>query len=557
MEQILYSENMTKFYEYFRDDISSARECSERVARALPVIADELELGKYVICLMAPANHYATNDMSVEQKLYEYDGGCEETPEKYEYITGERGKVTVFAYPRKNCCWNDEDKKILNALSLNIYIIFGRSRLNDMMRRAVITDNVTGIDNLTGFMRYASEASYKVGLEKYHGVRFNIKNFGVLNKTLFRMKTNDVLRAYSNKIKEFIKDRGTVARLGGDNFIALIENEYIDEFIGFIMGVPVYIENINREIKISVRMGVCDIMHKDNIGDVLDYLDIASNIAKDEGRNIVYVEPTMIEKANKEKTIVAMLPEAIDNKEFQIYFQPKVNISDNTISGCEALVRWGKDGQIIPPMDFIPVLEDDGIVCELDFYVFEECCRIIRGWIDKGYKPCNVAINFSKLHLRNPDTAEKIFEIIEKYQIDESLIEIELTELSGHDSFESLIELIDKLKERGISSSIDDFGTGYSSLNLLKSLNIDVVKIDKSFVDCINESNNKARTLLKNIVDMIHAMEYKIIAEGVETVEQLDFLKEINCEMVQGYMFEKPLPAFEFQKCLEKGFSYN
>lgn len=548
---------MMRFYEFFRDDIGSAKDCADRAIRAVREIAEEMKLGKYVIALNAPSNQYDSNDFSIETKLYEYEGGFEEEVITYEYITGEHGKVFIYAYPRKNHTWNEEEKKALSTFSLNVYILFGRSRLSEMMKKSLVTDSVSGIDNLTGFMRYASEVSYRVGLEKYHAVRFNIKNFSVLNKNLFRNKSNDVIRTYSNKIKEFIKDRGIVARLGGDNFIALIENEFIDEFVRFISAVPVRIEPINREIKIGARLGVCEIRHKDSIGAVMDHLDVVINIAKEEGRNVVYFEQPMIEKANKEKAIVAMLPEALANKEFQIFFQPKIDLKDNTLCGCEALVRWGKDGQIIPPMDFIPVLEDEGIVCELDFYVFEECCKIIRGWIDKGYEPSNVSINFSKLHLRNPDTAEKIFDIIEKYQIDEALIEIELTELSGHENFESLVELVDRLKERGIRSSIDDFGTGYSSLGLLKELNVDVVKIDKSFLDSLNDSKGRAKTLLRNIVDMVHDMDYKVIAEGVETKEQAEFLKEIGCTMAQGYLFDKPLPEYEFEKCLKNYVSHN
>lgn len=557
MEQLLYSASIIKFYEHFSDDAGTAAECAERVGRAISVVADELKLGKYAITLNAPANQYDAQGVSIKTELYEYKGGFEDEAIIYEYTTGEHGKVYLHAYPRKNCTWNEQEKKALSTFSMNVYILFGRSRLNELMKKSIVTDNVAGIDNITGFTRYASEVSYRVGLEKYHAIRFNIKNFSILNKNFFRNKSNDVIRTYSCKIKDFIQDRGTVARLGGDNFIALVENEFLNEFVNFVTAVPIKIDSINREVKIGARLGICAIRHKDSIGDVMDHLDVVINIAKDEGRNIVYFEPAMIEKANKEKAIVAMLPEALANKEFQIYFQPKIDLLNNKLCGCEALVRWGKDGQIIPPMDFVPVLEDEGIVCELDFYVFEECCKIIRSWMDKGCEPGNVSINFSKLHLRNPDTAEKIFDIIEKYQIDESLIEIELTELSGYDNFESLVELVDKLKERGIRSSIDDFGTGYSSLNLLKSLNVDVVKIDKSFLDSLSDSKVKSRILLKNIVDMIHDMEYKVIAEGVETKEQADFLKEIGCTMAQGYLFDKPLPEYEFEKRLVNGISYN
>lgn len=557
MEHNLFSENMIKFYEMFREDTGSARECALKLEKAIPLIADDLQLGKYVISLFAPPSLYDGTGTTVEHVLYTYEEGHEVAFERYEYATGEHGRVVISAYPRKGCTWSDDEKSVLSTVSLNVFFLCGRARLIDMMKKTTITDNATGIDNVIGFMKYASEVSYKIGLEKYNGIRFNIKNFSVLNKSFSKIKSAEILRAYCNNVKNFIGNNGIVARLGGDNFVCLVKKEFLDYFLNFIIDVPIKVDPLGKVINVGARVGVCNIEHSDNIGMVMEYLDVVIGIAKYEGKDIVFFEREMIEKVNKEKVIIASFPQALSNGEFHVYFQPKVDTKDNTLCGCEALVRWIRDGKVISPMEFIPILEEDSSVCELDFYVFEESMRLLRSWLDKGYAPIRVSVNFSKLHLKNLDTTDKIFEIIEKYDIDESLVEIELTEMSGYDNFNSLSEFVNKLKERGVHTSIDDFGTGYSSLNLLTGINVDVVKLDKSFLDCVEDKESKKRILLHNIVEMVHELEYSIIAEGVETDEQAEFLKEIGCSMVQGYLYDKPLPALEFEERIKNESYYN
>ena len=240
----------------------------------------------------------------------------------------------------------------------------------------------------------------------------------------------------------------------------------------------------------------------------------------------------------------------IAKKQFEVYYQPKVNILDQSLCGCEALVRWIRNGFIVSPMEFIPVLEQEGTICTLDFYVLERVCETIRSWMDKGIEPVRISVNFSRSHLRNEGLSQRIFALIDKYKVDPNYLEIELTEMSGYDNYEKLEQFIKEMKSKGVHISIDDFGTGYSSLNLLTDLEVDTVKLDRSYSVRLDKETEKTKVLIHNIVNMVHELGYSVIAEGVEKEEQADFLREIGCSMVQGYLYDKPLPLEEFEKRL-------
>lgn len=245
-----------------------------------------------------------------------------------------------------------------------------------------------------------------------------------------------------------------------------------------------------------------------------------------------------------------MFPKALEQEEFLVYYQPKVSLPENRLCGCEALVRWLREGKIVPPMEFLPVLEREGSICALDFYVFEKVCCDIRKWLDTGIEPVRISVNFSKVHLHNLQLAEDIIAVMEKYSVDSKYIEIELTETLSYENYQTLIKFVDAMKKKGIHTSIDDFGTGYSSLNLLKDLNVDIIKLDKSFLQNIEKRNKQDEIVIKNIVNMVKELDMEVIAEGVETFDQADFLRNINCCMAQGFLYDRPLPQKEFQKRL-------
>ena len=272
-----------------------------------------------------------------------------------------------------------------------------------------------------------------------------------------------------------------------------------------------------------------------------------------------WYDPSMREKAMHDKQISQLFPEAVLAEEFLVYYQPKVNLDNKELCGCEALVRWYHNGAIVPPMDFIPVLEREGTVCALDFYVFEHVCRDLRRWLDNGITPVRASVNFSQQHLQNDRLAERIVSIMKQYHIDSKYIEVELTEMSGSKNHDALLEFLRKMRDYGICTSIDDFGTGYSSLNMLREFKADIIKLDKSFIDRISLNVSDYRVdeiVIENIIRMAQELNLEIISEGVETEHQAEFLKRVHCNMAQGFLFDKPLPRDEFEKRLKKKDSY-
>ena len=241
---------------------------------------------------------------------------------------------------------------------------------------------------------------------------------------------------------------------------------------------------------------------------------------------------------------------AIRNKEFVVFYQPKVDLLTRKLTGAEALVRWIRHKTIVPPMDFIPILEREGTICDLDFYVFETACADIRQWLDAGIEPHRISANFSKLHLRNPELANNVLSIVRKHNVPSKYVEVELTESADFDDNAAMMKFVNAMAENGIAVSIDDFGTGYSTLNVLKDYNITTIKLDKSLLDNVGTPNSKDDVIVRNVVKMANELNKEIIAEGVETETQAEYLKSIQCNNVQGFLFDKPLVHDDFQKRL-------
>ena len=289
----------------------------------------------------------------------------------------------------------------------------------------------------------------------------------------------------------------------------------------------------------------------------MDALAIALNMSKDlNPGNCAWFQKDMLNHTLHSKEVSLIFPKALENKEFVVYYQPKVTLSNNQLCGCEALVRWIRNGKLVPPMEFIPILEREGTVCELDFYVFEHVCQDIQRWLSKGIEPVRVSVNFSKNHLHNTHLAQEIIALMQKYQIDSKYIEVELTEMSGYENYATLVSFVQSMRKNGVSTSIDDFGTGYSSLNLLKDLDVDIIKLDKSFLNNLENHSQSDVIVIKNIVNMVNELHMSVIAEGVETQSQAEFLRKIHCRMAQGFLFDRPLPHDDFEKRLSDRHTY-
>jgi len=276
-------------------------------------------------------------------------------------------------------------------------------------------------------------------------------------------------------------------------------------------------------------------------------MNIAKHIYK---KPYLFETPELRKKSYQQKQIVSGFMEALNRGEFCVYYQPQVHTQSLSVVGAEALARWKQGGKIISPAEFIPIIEQTGLVCALDFYVLEQVCKDIRKWMLMGITPIKVSVNFSRKHLSNPNLAKDIMNILEKYEMESKYIEIELTETVDEAEAGLLIRFMEDMKQHRVSMAIDDFGTGYSSLNRLRSFPVDVLKVDKSFIDNLEERD---RIVLSNIIHMANQLQMEVVAEGVETMEQMEYLKENRCHIVQGFLFDKPMPKEQFESRLRIG----
>lgn len=256
-----------------------------------------------------------------------------------------------------------------------------------------------------------------------------------------------------------------------------------------------------------------------------------------------------VNRKNSKNSIEKSLNKALEKGEFEIYLQPKYNSESDSIVGAEALARWNnRNDGIVSPEVFIPILEKNKNIVKLDMYMFEEACKIISRWSKNNVSLVPISINISKITMsENDNFVIDLKNIIKKYDIDTRFLEIELTERIMFRETNKIVSIIKEIKKIGIKVSLDDFGAGYSSLNILKNIPIDIIKLDKLFLDK-RDISEKGKIVIKNIINMANELGLEVVAEGVEFLEQSQFLKSVGCEVVQGYLYGKPMTIREFEK---------
>lgn len=555
---ILCSNGFQKFFEAIQVNFSSEDETMQMIRDSFHYIAEEIPIGKLTAQIAAPQTilEPAGKNSTISVVCCEL---CEDVPYTETFHTAENGSAVISSYAQKGHLWTDEEKDSLRFLSQIIFLLCGRSRLIRLMQRTSVTDLLTGTYNTRGFMRIGEGLFAKGILCEYTGLFINIKNFNYINQAVGPKGGDGILHDYAQIIQEELLPDEALSRLGGDNFTALVHSERIEDFLRFMSNIKItvpYNESV-RTFDICAKIGICKAEKEQTMGELMNAMASAIHTAKSSGqKDYVWFQPQMLSNALHDKEISILFPKALQNHEFVVYYQPKVTLANNQLCGCEALVRWIRNGEIVSPMEFIPVLEHEGSICKLDFYMLELVCKDIQKWLASGIEPVRVSVNFSKVHLHNENLANDIIAVLQKYQIDSKYIEVELTEMSGYENYETLFDFVQAMKHNGVSTSIDDFGTGYSSLNLLKDLNVDVIKLDKSFLNNVENHNRTDEIVIKNIVNMVNELNMEVIAEGVETPFQAEFLRNVNCCMAQGFLFDRPLPHDEFEKRLSNRHTY-
>lgn len=420
-------------------------------------------------------------------------------------------------------------------------------------RRIALTDPLTLIPNKRCFYESVQKAIDKNPLRPYLLCTLDAKNFKLVNDRFGRLIGDQTLCSIAKEIKALFGNNSIYARAQGDSFLIFTEDTPESrERMASISELSVHIHN-SSHYHVLLKAGICPIECFDPEIGLDNYIDRAV-IAKvhSPARNehsVTYFTKDMEIRLDMQNSIEVEMDKALENGEFIVYYQPKYELSTNNIIGAEALVRWKKGDEIISPGLFIPLFEKNGFIVELDFYIYEQVMKMLQTRIHNKKNIVPISMNVSRCHLSDINFVERLEALVGKYQIPKKYIEMEITESIFNEEDSSALALIRSMKEHGFTISMDDFGSGYSSLNLLREVPIDTLKIDKVFIDNAHNSP-RGRVIVEAIISMASKINIKTICEGVETCMQRDFLKQAGCDMVQGFLYSKPLPPDDFEKLL-------
>jgi diguanylate cyclase (GGDEF)-like protein len=422
-------------------------------------------------------------------------------------------------------------------------------------------DSLTGLPNRVSFLERLDEAISRAKREKkFISIMFvGIDRFKLVNDSLGHAAGDAVLCEVRNRLQGVIRESDLLFRLAGDGFMVLTESTHSPEGLAHlaqrvldVVSEPLVINEHN--IAVTASAGI-SLFPRDG-GDVeklLSNADAAKNIAKQSGGNqYQFYTSEMNAEAMKRLAYESALQRALAKNEFVLHYQPRVSNISGEIVGMEALLRWQREtGELVPPFEFIPILEERDLIVEVGAWVLRTALLQVKDWLEQGYPPVRVSVNVSSRQFRNEHFVDSVRDIIKEVGIGADYLELELTESLLVDNTRDAIDVMQRLKDLGIKLSIDDFGTGYSSLSYLKLLPIDFLKIDRSFITDVT-SNEKDAAIVSTITTLASELKIGVVAEGIETQGQWELLKTKHCHELQGYFFSKPIQANELVKMLAK-----
>lgn len=418
-------------------------------------------------------------------------------------------------------------------------------------------DRLTGLYTRNFFIEYANR------LYKYHpemhfdAVVMNIEKFHTVNALNGRDFGDEVLKCIGKAITEFLAETdGIACRFEADSFAIFCTAQ--PDYRALLDRIQNKVNGISNRVDVHVRMGVKP--WQEGVKPLLQFDQAVAASSKVRGN---YKDPLMIygvemmEKELLDQRLFNDLRTAVEDYQFKVYYQPKYDIQCNPprLASAEALIRWvHPDLGFIRPDDFVPLFEGNGVIGIVDHFVWDETAKQIKAWKDKYNFTLPVSVNLSRSDVFDPDLTDRMRKLVEDNGLSYSDIKIELTESAYTENVDGVLEVIGRLQKTGFDIEMDDFGSGYSSLNMLSDMPFDVLKMDMKFVRNI-ENNTTDRRLVKLILDIAKYLNVKVVAEGVETEKQMEFLRKNRCDLVQGYYFSKPIPPEEFEKLIEKELS--
>ena len=482
----------------------------------------------------------------VDNQLVLYDSGeSGDYTKVYNYYYDGFEYVHAYIEFEKGITEKDIDVSAYDFFADLIYLIVSRQNMRKMLDHAESSDALTGIPNIGYVQNKYYKVIQNVRPQDLVLLRINLRNFKYINEIAGAQSGDEAIIQYSRKLLRSVEEDEGVGRLGGDNFVVYIHKENLKKFLKRVSAITISKLKTapKNQFTVSAWIGVSSLAEDEHktFSDRLNDANIACGIGKSRlKQDVVFYGDDLKKMVMQGRDIIAAFPAAVKEHEFMPFFQPKVDMRNGELVGFEALCRWFHEGHYIYPDQFIPILDREGLISELDAAIFNETCRAIRRWKEMGLNTPRVSSNFSKKNLFIPKIENRILQVIEENNINADDVEIEITESMKDIEYERLIRFVKSLKERGLFISIDDFGTGYSSLSLLHNIEADVIKIDKSFTDVVT-TDPKSVILVESIVTIARKLNMEVIAEGVETKEQGMSLLNVGCNYAQGYYYSKPV----------------
>lgn len=416
-------------------------------------------------------------------------------------------------------------------------------------------DALTGIYSQQRFFQIVAEMIEHAKQEdKLAFIHFDIDRFKMISTLYGEMEGNRLLTNVSYAIRIVMDEYGNAnyGRIAGDVFGICMVYEKVEDIYDALERIREQINKYTVQYYFQTCAGIYLIEdRKMDVSEIYHNASIAAAQCKENymTHEALYTED-LRESLRREQHIIDEMDKALQDEQFTIYFQPKYEIKGHGFGGAEALVRWKKpDGTMVLPGEFVPIFEKNGFITKLDYYVWEKVCQFLRKELDEGREPAPISVNVSRVNLYNPKFLETLINLVEKYKIPPKYLHLELTEGIFSDSEKVIRDAVKYLHKAGFTILMDDFGSGYSSLNVLKDVDLDVLKIDMKFFS-EGETEEKGEKIIASVIQMAEALDMTVIAEGVENQHQVDFLTSLGCNYIQGYYFAKPMPEEQYKKLM-------
>lgn len=414
-------------------------------------------------------------------------------------------------------------------------------------------DRLTRLYSKTFFCQKVKEILHQNPDKKYDIICSDIENFKLINDVFGIQAGDRLLCRVADLYTVLVGERGISGRINADQFVCLLERppEYTDEM--FIRAGE-QVEALSSSQKVGMKWGIYEVHNREaSVEQMCDRALLAANSIKGKyGKYFAYYDDNLRSKMLHEQAITDGMETALAEEQFVVYIQPKYSIKDNSLAGAEALVRWNHpEWGFQSPSEFIPLFEKNGFITKIDQFVWERVCCLLAKWENEELMPVPVSVNVSRADIYNANLADVLVKMVEKYHIPRELLHLEITESAYTQDPAKIIETVGNLRNLGFAIEMDDFGSGYSSLNMFNQMPMDILKLDMKFVQNVTaEPDNEG--LLKFVIDLARWMHLCVVAEGVETKEQLNSLKAVGCDYAQGYYFAKPMPYQEFERLLRE-----